>query len=187
MPEAMFLSRIRIFRPRLMHFHNIDTLIQAILDCVEQHIDGRNVKTRQRREAIVAFFDRNVVLSGSEMPNIETLLENVLTVLELFLAALESAPMHQLNTEVRYQLVSCVNALYRVIPSLKQPDSEEFVVNVSASCLKALQSVFDWTEPARLQAYVFARTGEFMGEGLLGKERSQLMVQVRSCAEELKQ
>lgn len=179
------LDKPAFFGQRRMQFQNIDTLISAVLDCVERHIDGRNQKVRDRREAIVAFFHRAAVLNTSEMPDIDTLLESIQSALELFVLALESVSNNQANPEIENELVTCVNLLYAVVPELQELDGEASTSNSSAVFLQALLGVFDWTIPARLQAYVFACTGEFMEAGLLGKERSQLLEQVRQCAEEL--
>lgn len=180
-----YLDQPSLFGLRRMQFKDVDDLIGAVLNCVERHIEGRNPTVRNRREAIVAFFHRTAVINGSEMPDIETLLESAETALKLFVGALESTATNQVGAEIRNELITCVNLLFAVVPELKNLDSERSASKGSAVLLQALLDVFDWTIPTRLQAYVFACTGECIDVGLLGKERTLLLEQVRRCAKEL--
>jgi hypothetical protein len=168
-----------------MQFKNIDDLIGAVLDCLERHIEGRNPTVRDRREAIVAFFHRAAVLNASEMPDSEILLESIETALKLFVGALKSTATNQAWAEIENELIICVNLLVAVIPELEKLESDGSASNGSSVLLHALLQLFDWTIPTRLQAYVFACTGECIEVGLLGKERTLLLEQVRRCAEEL--
>jgi len=167
-----------------MEFDDFDALILAVVACVEKRVEGRNDTVRARRQAILTYFGRAALLSASSMPNIRTLLEMVETTFQLFLAALDSSERER-PAEIEDQLVRGVNDLAAVLRELK---CSEFPVDthaLSCVCLRALQDIYDWDNSPRLQAYVWARTGELLRDGLHGKERSLFMDQVRRCVKEL--
>jgi len=167
-----------------MQFDALEALILAVLDCVEHRVDGRNSTVRARRLALLTYFNRAALLSVVSMPNIPTLHAMVETTLLLFLAALESSARER-PPAIENQLVRGVNDLAAVLRELERSDSAVDPHSFSCVCLRALQEVFDWDDSPRLQAYVWACTGELVNEGLLGKERSLLLEQVRGCVKEI--
>ena len=170
-------------------FPSIDDLIEHILPCIDQHAGGATDTTLKRREAIVMFFHRHMTLSGSQMPSMGALIDDIVVVTTLYGKAVDYATSDKdadpnALSAVEITLVESIQSLGRTIPQVVKNPSDRWSKDATILCFDTLRSIFDWGNDENVRAYVYALTNEAMKDGLLGKERSLLLKAVKHCAEQ---
>ena len=170
-------------------FPSVDDLIEHILPCIDKHAGGANETTRQRRKAMVMFFHRHMLFSGSQMPSMNVMIDDIYFVTILFGRAIEQVAQNKqcdpASTEaIEFQLVATIRSLGKTMNEIIKNQNGPWTTIEAAKCYDTLREIFDWKNDENVRAYVYATTHEVMKDGLLGKERSNLFDAVQQCAEQ---
>jgi hypothetical protein len=169
---------------------DIEEIIDKVLPCIEKHAEGRNETTRERRRAILAFFDYCAVYAADELPEPMVLAYDLQHHLNLLTDGMDRISTEMsTNDASRQSIYAELDAAWRILADAFVGISAAIeagdLKSVAGAAADPLRELFDWGEPGRLRAYVYARTGELLERGLLDKERSLLLHAVRKCVQEI--
>ena len=170
-------------------FPSVDDLIEHILPCIDKHAGGANETTRERRRAMVMFFHRHMLFSASQMPSMDVMIEDICVLTILFGKSLDHAGHDDKSDRdsldaIEIRLVASMRSLGKTIKQLSKNRTGPWTARETARCFDTLREVFDWNNDENVRAYVYAMAQEALKDGLLGKERSNLLDAVKHCAEQ---